>query len=102
MAELFSSHSVLLAPGKEDFGYGPLEANYSGRPAIAIAIAGALETVQPGRTGQLVDTWDPLSWAETLRSVLSTDWSPEVLRASTRPFSGEAFDAALSLHIENL
>ena len=37
----------MLFPGCEDFGIVPLEAMAAGRPVIALAAGGALETVVP-------------------------------------------------------
>lgn len=42
---------ALVFPGEEDFGIVPLEVQASGRPVIALARGGALETVLDGRTG---------------------------------------------------
>lgn len=44
---------ALLFPGEEDFGLTAVEAQASGRPVIAFAGGGALETVIDGRTGLL-------------------------------------------------
>ena len=41
-----------IFPGLEDFGIAPLEAQAAGRPVIAFAGGGALETVVAGRTGE--------------------------------------------------
>lgn len=40
-----------ILPGEEDFGLAPLEAQACGRPVIAFAAGGALETVKEGKTG---------------------------------------------------
>lgn len=42
---------ALVFPGEEDFGIVPLEVQASGRPVIALARGGALETVIEGKTG---------------------------------------------------
>jgi glycosyltransferase involved in cell wall biosynthesis len=42
---------ALVFPGEEDFGIVPLEVQASGRPVIALARGGALETVVEGKTG---------------------------------------------------
>jgi glycosyltransferase involved in cell wall biosynthesis len=44
---------ALLFPGEEDFGLVPVEVQASGRPVIALARGGALETVVDGETGLL-------------------------------------------------
>ncbi|MEP9356969.1 glycosyltransferase [Xanthobacter sp. KR7-65] len=53
MADYFARTRALVFPGIEDFGIVPLEVMASGRPVIAYAAGGALETVLPGRTGLL-------------------------------------------------
>lgn len=44
---------ALVFPGEEDFGIVPVEVMASGRPVIAYARGGALDTVVDGRTGIL-------------------------------------------------
>lgn len=46
---------ALVFPGEEDFGMVPVEVQAAGRPVIALARGGALETVISGRTGLLYD-----------------------------------------------
>jgi glycosyltransferase involved in cell wall biosynthesis len=47
LADLYGSCQALVFPGEEDFGIVPLEAQASGRPVIAYAKGGVLETVIP-------------------------------------------------------
>jgi glycosyltransferase involved in cell wall biosynthesis len=47
VAECYSKCQALIFAGEEDFGIVPLEAMASGRPVIAYAKGGALETVVP-------------------------------------------------------
>lgn len=47
VAELYRRCRALLFPGIEDFGIAPLEAMASGRPVIAYAKGGVLESVVP-------------------------------------------------------
>jgi len=51
LAEIYSKCQAYIFPGKEDFGITPVEAQASGRPIIAYADGGALETVIEGETG---------------------------------------------------
>ena len=46
---------AFLHPGEEDFGLTAVEAQAAGRPVIAFAQGGALETVIPGLTGAFFD-----------------------------------------------
>ncbi|MBI4318697.1 MAG: glycosyltransferase [Chloroflexi bacterium] len=49
--ELYARCRALIFPGEEDFGLSPLEAMASGRPVIAYAAGGAMETIVEGVTG---------------------------------------------------
>ncbi len=49
LAELYGSCQALIFPGEEDFGIVPLEVQACGRPVIAYAKGGALETVIPAQ-----------------------------------------------------
>lgn len=99
LRRLFGSHAILLSPGREDFGYGPVEANYAGMGVVALRAGGALETVREGVTGTLVDGHDPGVWAEAIRHTLKHAWSPAALRAATVPFRARSFDDALTMLI---
>jgi glycosyltransferase involved in cell wall biosynthesis len=50
--ELLAGCRAFIFPGEEDFGITPLEAMAAGRPVIAFAAGGALETVVEGITGR--------------------------------------------------
>lgn len=47
IAEYYSRASAIIFPGEEDFGIVPVEAQACGRPVIAYARGGVLETVTP-------------------------------------------------------
>ncbi len=55
LAELISRSRAFLFPGVEDFGILPVEVQAGGRPVIALARGGALETVIHGQTGVLYE-----------------------------------------------
>jgi glycosyltransferase involved in cell wall biosynthesis len=95
LADAFASHSVVLATGREDFGYAPIEANYAGRPVVARRIGGFLETVVDGETGILVDGEDVGEWAAAIHAALERTWSQTELRASTAKYQVPAFSTAI-------
>ncbi|CAN5869723.1 glycosyltransferase [soil metagenome] len=53
VADLLRRCRALLLPGMEDFGMTAVEAQAAGRPVIAYAGGGALESILPGETGVL-------------------------------------------------
>ena len=53
LPDLMARCRAFMWPGEEDFGISPIQAMAAGRPVIAFAAGGALETVLPGRTGML-------------------------------------------------
>ena len=48
---LYARAKYFVLPGEEDFGIAPVEAQAAGRPVLALARGGALETVIDGETG---------------------------------------------------
>ncbi len=51
MVELMESCRALVLAGTEDFGIVSVEAQAAGKPVVAFAAGGALETVEEGVTG---------------------------------------------------
>jgi len=47
LREAYARSRAFLLPGEEDFGIAPVEALASGKPVVALARGGALETVPP-------------------------------------------------------
>lgn len=47
LRDIFARSRAFLLPGEEDFGIAPVEALASGKPVVALARGGALETVPP-------------------------------------------------------
>jgi D-inositol-3-phosphate glycosyltransferase len=76
-ALLRAASLVLSVPWYEPFGIVPLEAMACGTPVIASAVGGMLDTVRPGRTGELVPARDPRAIARAVSDLLAR---PETLR----------------------
>jgi glycosyltransferase involved in cell wall biosynthesis len=91
LAALYPRARALVMPNVEEFGIVAVEAQASGRPVVAAAAGGALETVIDGETGVLVPTGD----VEALAAVLADDqlsrFDPARAVANAQRFSVEAF-----------
>jgi glycosyltransferase involved in cell wall biosynthesis len=71
---LMSSVDIVVAvPWYEPFGIVPVEAMACGRPVVGSAVGGLLDTVLPGRTGELVPPRRPDLLAPVLRDLLADD-----------------------------
>jgi glycosyltransferase involved in cell wall biosynthesis len=91
LKRLYACCRALVFPGEEDFGIAPLEANASGRPVIAYAGGGALDTVVDGRTGVLFEQQDVESLIGAVRRVEASVWDATELRSHARKFDSEVF-----------
>jgi glycosyltransferase involved in cell wall biosynthesis len=88
---MYRRASVTLLPGEEDFGIVPLEAAACGRPVVALARGGAVETVVPAVTGELVDELSPVAFAEAINHTLDTPFDAAAIRAHALRFSRQRF-----------
>jgi glycosyltransferase involved in cell wall biosynthesis len=98
--QLLARARALIVAGEEDFGLVPLEAAAAGRPTVAFAAGGALETVVEGATGLFFREPQAQSLALALQALETMQFDPERLRAHARRFSPEAFRAAFATLIE--
>lgn len=89
--ELYANCIAYIHPQEEDFGITLVEATASGRPVIAYAKGGALETVVDGTTGTLFEhqTWEDL--AHTVLAFDHTRFNPPTIRTHAQQFSIDRF-----------
>jgi len=80
-----------ILPGEEDFGLLPLEAAAAGRPTIAYARGGALETIVAGETGVFFRDPTPESLAAVLRTFDAAGYDPQRLRKHAEGFAPGRF-----------
>jgi len=88
---LFRRCRAFIFPGLEDFGIAPVEAQATGRPVIAFAGGGALDTVQEGITGAFFHAFSPDALAEAVSRFDHTAYDPAACRASAERFSVAQF-----------
>ena len=98
IAELYRRCRALVFPGVEDFGIVPLEAMAAGRPVVAFAAGGALETVVPPGgpeppTGLFFDAQTVDALVDALRRLESgaIAFDPKRLRARAEEFDRPRF-----------
>jgi glycosyltransferase involved in cell wall biosynthesis len=80
---------ALLLPGEEDFGIVPVEAQACGRPVVALARGGALETVKDGETGVLFPEPAVESLAAALERVAARTFDSDRIRRHAEQFARE-------------
>jgi glycosyltransferase involved in cell wall biosynthesis len=99
LAGLYASARAVLMPSVEEFGITAVEAQAAGRPVIAAAAGGALETVLDGRTGRLVRVDDVDSFAHAIAGIERLDFDPAQATRNAERFSVKTFERRLSAHV---
>jgi glycosyltransferase involved in cell wall biosynthesis len=87
--------TALILPGIEDFGLTPVEAQASGRPPVAYAAGGALETVHDSRTGFLFGEATPEALTAKLQQAAKCELPAARLNSWAECFDTAAFAARL-------
>lgn len=100
LAELYARCRAVIFPGVEDFGIVPLEANAAGRPVIAFAAAGALETIVEGVTGVFFREQTAPSLAQAVRATDVARFDGRALRKHAEQFSQARFKERIAKFVE--
>lgn len=91
LVQLFQDCRAFIFPGLEDFGIAPVEAQASGRPVIAYAGGGSLDTVVDGKTGVLFTESSVESLAAAVRRFETMTFAAEDIRRHAERFSVARF-----------
>jgi lipopolysaccharide/colanic/teichoic acid biosynthesis glycosyltransferase/glycosyltransferase involved in cell wall biosynthesis len=102
LASLFGRCRALLHPGVDDFGMVMVEALAAGTPVLACAEGGALDIVQDGVTGLLIDapTVDAVQRALDRFKTRGVPFDSAVLRASAQRFDRAHFERRFAAAVE--
>lgn len=102
IADYYAKCRALIFPGEEDFGIVPVEVQAAGRPVIAFASGGALETVN-SNTGVFFNnqTTDSLIKAIEFFEKNESKFKPEVLRKNAARFDRDVFKKRIKDYIED-
>ncbi len=93
LLHLYRRCRAFIFPGEEDFGIAPVEAMACGRPVVAYAAGGALDTVQEGLTGTFFREATPSALAEAVRRCNDMRFDPSAIRAHAEQFQPARFKA---------
>ena len=96
LAELYAQARAVMVPSVEEFGITAVEAQASGRPVIAAAAGGALETVIEGVTGRLVPVDDVEGFRQAIAGIDALGVNPEAAVENARRFSVAVFQRRLA------
>ena len=99
----FARCSCVLFPGEEDFGIVPVEAMACGKPVVAYARGGALETVLVGsdrRTGVLFEEQTSVALAAAIQECDAQRFDPDDLHAWALEFDRELYKKCMAEYIQ--
>lgn len=88
---LYAGARALIFPQEEDFGITPLEAAASGKPTVAFAAGGALETIVPGATGTFFAEQTVPSLVQAILASERAEWDAAAIRTHAEKFRTEVF-----------
>lgn len=100
LLDLYAGCEALIFPQEEDYGLTPLEAQASGRPVVAFAAGGALETVVDGETGVLFASQTPEDLAAAVGRCRQIRFDSDHIRAHAKRFGVGPFCERMAAFID--
>ncbi len=100
LPDLMARCKAFLFPGLEDFGITPVQAQAAGRPVIAYAGGGALDTVIPGKTGVLFDQMTVESLMAAMQGFDASTYDSRVIRAHAEQFDSAMFQQQITEYVD--
>jgi len=100
LRDLYSRCRAYITAADEDAGIQPVEAMAAGRPVIALASGGTLETVLDGVTGRFFHEQSAAALAAAIAQSRQDTWDPATIRAHAEQFGRDRFLARLQACID--
>jgi glycosyltransferase involved in cell wall biosynthesis len=101
VVQLLEGCRALCVAATEDFGIVPVEANAAGKPVVAFASGGVLETVVDGVSGALFDSLSEQALLAAVVRADAIDTTPGNLARLARRFSGRRFRARMRALVDD-
>lgn len=102
VVQILSGCKAVIIPGIEDFGLTSLEAQALGKPVVAFARGGVLETVVKGKTGILFESQSEDSLKEALTRLDLSKINSKTCIENAENFSREKFIANFQATVASL
>lgn len=96
LSSLLNDCRAFVFPGFEDFGIAPIRAMAYGKPVIAFAKGGALDTVIDGLTGTLFHHQTPQSLVQAVEKNSEVRFAPVDIRRHAEQFGAGRFMSELT------
>lgn len=102
--EYLQNCRALIFPGEEDFGISMIEAMACGKPVLAFAKGGAVETVISGKTGEFFFELNTEAMEDGLGRLLYNEkfYKASTIRRHATNFSKEVFEQRFKAKIRSL
>jgi len=100
LRDLYRGAIALVYPADEDFGIVMAEAQACGTPVVALRAGGALDIVEDGATGILIDSRDAVALRSAVREAAGAHFDREAISGKAQRFSPERFRAEIRQIVE--
>lgn len=102
VVQVLAGCKALIVPGIEDFGLASLEAQALGKPVVAFAEGGALETVVAGKTGIFFSEQTKECLADALQKLSISRINPQDCKENAARFSKNHFVEKFKQAVDSL
>jgi len=100
LRRLYCNCRALIFPQEEDWGISALEAQSCGRPVLAYARGGALESVIEGKTGHFFYQQTPEAIIAAIKEFEGMDFDSAAIRENALQYDREIFKAKIKAFVQ--